>query len=191
MATSGPVHDLKDIYLKKDEKKYGKFVPVKCKRGDVRFTLSQLAHGSRGNSFDQRRVVHPWLVKVDPDHKRAGNGFWDEVSAAHRDMTATQTGPVGESHRFKVGGRFAASIEMRGISALGDALVGARRWDSGAVLMERDLVLGSDEDEAWEYINKVRARMREEWKSCFNRLVRAESREYVENSYFKQFNVET
>ena len=75
MATSGPVHDLKDIYLKKDEKKYGKFVPMKCKRGDVRLTLSQLAYGSRGNSLDQRRVVHPCLVEVDSDHKRAGNGL--------------------------------------------------------------------------------------------------------------------
>ena len=42
-------------------------------------------------------------------------------------------------------GGFAASIEMRGISALGDALVGARRWDSSAVLTERDVVLGTDD----------------------------------------------
>ena len=67
-----------------------------------------------------------------------------------------EVGPVGENHKFKVGGRFAAGIEMRGISALGDALVGARRWDSSAVLMERDLVLGTEDGKAWEYIERVR-----------------------------------
>ena len=77
------------------------------------------------------------------------------------------------------------------MSALGDTLVGARRWDSSAVLMERDLVLGTEDGEAWVYIEMVRARMREAWKECFERMVQAECREYGENAHFKQFNVDS
>ena len=71
------------------------------------------------------------------------------------------------------------------MSALGDTLVGARRWDSSAVLMERDVVLGADDGEVWRYVERLRAWMREEWKECFKRLASAESREYGENEYFK------
>jgi len=54
--------------------------------------------------------------------------------------------------------------------------------------MERDLVLGTEDGEAWVYIEWARARMREAWKEYFERMVQAECREYGENSYFKQFN---
>jgi hypothetical protein len=131
------------------------------------------------------------LRNIYLEEDKKPHGEFKEVLAAHRDLSPMRVGPVGEGHKFRVEGRFAAGIEMRGMSALGDALVGARRWDSSAILMERDLVLCSDDGEAWEYINKVRARMREEWKACFQRLVRAECPEYGENTYFKQFNVDS
>jgi hypothetical protein len=58
------------------------------------------------------------------------------------------------------------------------------RWDSIAVL-ERDFVIGTENSEAWKYIKRVWAQMRQEWKECFKRLISAESREYEKNSYFK------
>lgn len=92
-------------------------------------------------------------------------------------------GPIGDSHGFVVGERFAASVKMRGISALGDALLGARKWDSCSVLMERDIVLGVVNAEAWEYIERVRARMREKWKECFKAMVDAERRRFEDDAY--------
>lgn len=73
-SKSGPVHKVDDIYLKEDEDRYREFVPVVCRRGDVRLTLGQILHGSRGKSLRRRRVVHPWLVGVDSDLETADLG---------------------------------------------------------------------------------------------------------------------
>src|SRR5579859_5828437 len=57
------------------------------------------------------------------------SGSWKEVSQAHRDMLAMKIGATGQSHRFGVGnGRFKESVEIGGVSGIGDALVGAQRW---------------------------------------------------------------
>ena len=191
-AKEGLVQCVKESYRKEDEERYGEFVPVVCKRGDVRMTMGAMIHGSTGVCKRRRRVVHPWLVGVNQDHEGLDMkecGSWEEVSGAHRNMWAMKVGPTGQSHRFGVGeGRFAGSIEMRGMSGLGDALVGARRWDSEAVLMERDLVLGSDEGKAWKYVERVRSRMKEEWRACFKRMVGAEVSKYGEKAYFNTVN---
>ena len=179
---------MEDMYSKEDEARYGEFVRVVCGRGDMRMSLAQLMHGSTGDCVRVRRVVEPWLMGVDSNHDRLEMkecGSWEEVSAAHRNMWAMKVGPTGQKHEFPVGeGRFAGSIEMRGMSAIGDALVGARRWDSRAVLSERDLILGSDDGEAWKYVGRVRKRVKEEWKRCFKTMVEAEASEYGEKAYF-------
>ena len=186
LKREGPIHEMGDIYSKEDEDIYGKFVLAVCRRGDVRPTLPRIVNGSIGKNLRRRRVVHPCLVGVNSDHHIVDLGeivSWEEVSRAHRDISPMQVGPVGERHRFVVGEGFAAAIEMRGVSTLGDALLGARRWDSRAVLMGRDLVLGTDEGEAWRYIEGVRTHMRQVWKESFKLMVNAEAREYGAKAY--------
>ena len=84
-------------------------------------------------------------VGVDSDHDGLDtreSGSWEDVFRAHRNMWAMKIGPTGQSHRFAVGnGPFAGCVEIRGVSAIGDALVGARGWESGPVLRERDAIL--------------------------------------------------
>lgn len=101
-------------------------------------------------------------------------------------MIAIKKEPSGQGHHFAIGEeRFGASVEIRGISALGDALVGARRWDSRSVIRERDLVLGQDDMKAREFVNDVRKKMIGAWKECFYQVVNAETEEFGENSYFR------
>ena len=182
------VQSVKDWYSKEDEKTYGSWMPVWCKRGDVRITLGSIIHGSTPDCPRRRRVVHPWLVGVDSNHQGLElkeSGPWEEVSKAHRDMSAMNIGPTGESHRFGLGsGQFAASVEIRGVSAIGDALVGARRWDSGAVLKERDAVLGGSALKAWTLVERHRSRMSEAWKEAFTEMVELEKAAFEEKSYF-------
>jgi Phytanoyl-CoA dioxygenase (PhyH) len=187
-AKGGWTHSVEKTYRAEDAEEYGEFVPVVCSRGDVRMTMAPIIHGSTKGCDRIRRVVYPWLIGVEEDGEKlemSGLYGWEEVSRAHRDMAGMKKGPTGDSHRFGVGeGRFGGCVEMRGVSGLGDALVGGRRWDSREVLMERDVVLGDDDVEAWKYVRKVRWELREKWKGCFRQMVAAEVVEFGENSYF-------
>ena len=126
---NGLVQSVKDLYLKEDEEMYGSFMPVVCKRGDIWMTLASMIHGSTGGCVRRRRVVRPWLVGVESDHDGLEIGesrSWAEVSQAHTDMRTMKVGATGHHHMFGVGdGRFAGCVEIRGVSGIGDALVGA------------------------------------------------------------------
>ena len=188
-SRNGLVQSVEDLYLKEDEEMYGSFVPVVCKRGDIRMSLSSLIHGSTGGCVRRRRVVHPWLIGVDSDHdglEIEESGSWEDVSRAHRNMWAMKVGATGQSHRFGVGnGRFAGCVEIRGVSGIGDALVGARRWDSGLVLMERDAIVGGSEGEAWRVVERHRSRMKVAWKEGFEVMMSLEKMKFGDRSYFK------
>ena len=187
-ATNGMGHSVEDTYLTEDEDQYGEFRPVVCKQGDVRMTMAAMIHGSTRKCPRRRRVVFPWLVGVDSDHQMLDvkeSGSWEDICRAHRKMCAMRVGATGQSHKFNVGnGRFVGSIEMRGISAIGDALVGVREWNSWAVSRERNIILGPDGDQAWKYVEDIRRRMKERWKECFKELVSAEACEYGDKAYF-------
>ena len=188
-VTDGLVQDVKNIYMKEDEERFGGWAPVVCKRGDIRLTLANMIHGSTGPCMRVRRVIHPWLVGINPDNGEldfSEAGSYEDVCSANRKMEAMQTGPTGDRTRFSVGeGRFVGSVQMRGMSALGDALVGAQEWTSKEVLRERDLILGQDSKKAREYVDGVRSKMVEKWKECFKVMVEAEVEEYGENAYFR------
>jgi hypothetical protein len=186
-------HGIEHSYSNEDERKFGRWVPVVCKGGDLRLTLGAVMHGSIGGCQRRCRVIYPWLVGVDSDHENLDmtrSGTWEDVCRAHRNMCTMRVNPTGESHGFGVGyGRFAGAIEIRGVSAIGDALVGGRRWDSRAVLKERDIILSGESGDSWRYIRDVRGRMKEEWKRCFRIMMEAEVSEFGDEAYFKDVNV--
>ena len=104
----------------------------------------------------------------------------------HVEYDVGATGQSGQSHRFRVReGRFAGCIEIRGVSGIGDALVGARRWDNGVVFMEGEAILRGSEEEAWWMVERHRWRMKTAWKEGFETMVSLEKREFGEKSYFK------
>jgi len=74
------------------------------------------------------------------------SGSWEDISRSHRDLVAPVVTPSGHPNRYGViPWRFPGSVELTGISALSDALVGHRRWSSPAALAERDIILGSNQ----------------------------------------------
>ena len=188
----GVVQNLRNIYTKEDEERYGRFVPVVCKRGDVRLTLAKVIHGSTG-CVRVRRVIHPWLVGIDADDGGLDfkeSGSYEEVCQAHRNMEPMQMEPTGQGKRWREGlCKFAGAVQMRGVSALGDALVGAQGWDCKRVRMERDLILGADGMKAREYVDMVRSKMVQKWKEYFKLMVEGEVSEYGENAYFRGVDV--
>ena len=180
------IHDVKKIYKQADEGRFGKFERVMCLRGDVRMTLPQMIHGSTG-CVERNRVVFPWLMGLDSDWvlELAECGTWKSVAGAHLLMRPVKMRPWGIGHEFSVGEEgFEGVVEIMGVTALGDALVGRRTWDRAGVLMERDAILGSDERLAWKTIERGRARMKVAWKEAFETMVRVEMEEYGEDSFF-------
>ena len=102
----GLTHSVEKTYRQSDVDRYGGFVPVVCKRGEVRVTMSQIIHGSTGGCGRGRRVVFPWLVGAESDGRKlevAEWGDWEEISRAHRDLTAMKVSPSGQCHRFFFG----------------------------------------------------------------------------------------
>jgi len=188
-ATDGFTHDVKNIYKPEDKNVYNDFTAVVCKKGDMRLTKAQLLHGSTRTCPRVRRVVFPWLMGVQGDHESLDMtevSSWEEIHRAQRDMVPMKKEPTGAPLRFGIGsGRFAGSVEMHGISRLGDAILGLTKWDTRAVQKERDIVLGLDSDRAWSYVKQVRAELKRRWKVCFREMVEAESAEFGTNSYFK------
>ena len=141
------MHCVEETYKDIDKADFGEFKSVVCKKGDIRITLPQILHGST-KCNRQRRVIFPCLMEVDNDGalEFAECGKWKSIAHAHLLMTPIKTEPSGQSHRFSLSEeKFKATVEIMGITALGDALVGRRGWNSGAVLKERDVILGSDE----------------------------------------------
>ena len=89
-----------------------------------------------------------------------------------------------ESHVCIGSSRFGGCVELRGVSQLGDAILGLRKWEGRKVLKERGVVLGSDSEAAWEYVDRVRSGLKSRWKQCFSEMIEAESIAYGDNSYF-------
>ena len=77
----------------------------------------------------------------------------------HRDLKAPERDVNGEtpSHSMQRY-RFPASVVLESAYALGDALLGRRTWDEEEVLMERNVLLGPNDNTANNLVEKVRQR---------------------------------
>ncbi|KAI9868974.1 MAG: hypothetical protein M1813_002797 [Trichoglossum hirsutum] len=69
-------------------------------------------------------------------------------------------------------------------SAVGDALVGCRKWTDPQVLQERDILLGDNNKAAHSYVSRVRVEMVKRSKKAFEQLEVIETKAFSENSYF-------
>ncbi|KAH0561999.1 hypothetical protein GP486_003293 [Trichoglossum hirsutum] len=108
----------------------------------IRITLPQLIHGSTPKS------VRPWFMCIDEDYEQLeipDCACWSDVRDCRLDLEAPERDPSGYGHRLGVPkGRFWGSVVPGSSSALGDALLGRRKWTGVEVLRERNLLLGSD-----------------------------------------------
>jgi hypothetical protein len=94
--------------------------------------LLQLIHGSTPVSRRRGRAILPWFMSVDADHEQLeveGCLGWSEVRRCHLDPEVPSRGPSGYGHRLGAPKeRFAGPVALGSSSALGDALVGWRKW---------------------------------------------------------------
>ena len=98
-------------------------------------------------------------------------GSYDQISQWNRDLlTPTVTGWGGEA--FQGGKRSKAVIEMRGVWAIGDALLGLMRWDSDLVQVELRKLFDAPSG-SWfntEFASQIEARLERKLASMVETL---------------------
>ena len=178
-----------EIYTAEDRKKWGDPQPVPCRAFDVRLTHPAVMHGSTARSSQQRRTVFGWMLGIDDLHALLDvpkAPSWAQVAAHHRDGTIPRVQPNGLHLRHPIPeGGFPATVFLRGISPLADALVGARRWTDPEVLRECDILLGTDDDAAWALVHEIRRKLVEGYLREMVRLKELEARLFGVHAYFR------
>ena len=153
-----------DMYLAGDRAKYGMFRPEVCVPGDVTVTRSEILHESTSNKDGKAEsvpsVVNPWFVGIQPDHETTEipeSRTWSELATFHREFTAPKTTPSGQqnSHGYPLQ-RFPASVPLRHVSHLSDALLGLARWDDPMVQYEAAILLGDDDHASHTFVIECR-----------------------------------
>jgi hypothetical protein len=184
----GSTTNCKNIYTAEDQTTWGEPVPMPCPAWGIRLTLPQLIHGSTPRSVRRRRTVLPWYMHIDANHEKLeipGCLSWSEIRQCHLDLEVPASDPSGYGPRLGAPKeRFGGSVVLGSTSALGDALVGRRKWTDVEVLRERDILLGPDSGAAQDYVTEVRYRLVEQYRLAFSSMKQAEEKQFGQNSYF-------
>ena len=187
--SSGYTTNAKKTYLPLDQKIFGKLVPVPCKRGGIRITRPDILHGSTSKAERVRRTVFNWYSGICPDHQMLDlkeSETWSQVAQCHQSMEAPMRSTSGEGFRY---GRpthpFPGVTRMSSTSRVGDALVGARRWDDIQVQQERDILLGPDDERALQLVERIRERLIQAFLEAVPYVRMNEERAYGDRSYFQ------
>ena len=134
-------------------------------------------------------MVNPWFVVIQPDHETLDVpecGTWSTLSAVHRDLESLDATPSSQTNfHGRPMQRFVASVTLRHVSHLSDALIGQARWDDPAVEYEASIVLGEDDTAAWEFVNSCRRRMARLYKHNMSIIRSVEKSSFGKNSYYR------
>ena len=110
---------------------------------------------------------------------------WEEVAGCHRDLEAPSRGVGGDRPRHLLPPfRFPGAIWMESSYALGDALLGRRKWTDEEAISQRNMVLGDDDELARQFVGEARGKMVEKFLLAGSRLEEVERRAFGVNSSF-------
>ncbi|RDW56804.1 hypothetical protein BP5796_12871 [Coleophoma crateriformis] len=177
------------MWTKKDKEHFGiDWTPVPCQPGDARITTPALPHGASGPAKKLRRTVLPWYVGIQDDHHHLEipeSGTWDEISACHRDLLPPPASPSGLPNRYgTVPYPFPAALELMDLSAISDALVGRRRWNSPAVQAEMMMLLKGSYTEREKFFRAYRTKVKKAVKDNMKTIVDMERKAFGKKSYW-------
>jgi hypothetical protein len=185
---SGPTTNCMGIYTAEDRAEWGEPVGTPCTAWGVRLTLPQIIHGSTPASVRRQRTILPWFMHIAQDHEQleiAGCLSWSEVRRCHLDLEVPGRDPSGYGPRLGAPKeRFGGSVVLGSTSAVGDALVGRRKWTDAETVRERDVLLGPDSAAASEYVREVRSRLVSRYRAAFSSMVQTEQEQFGPQSYF-------
>ena len=162
-------------------------------RYPIWYSRAEILHGStatkNGVANNIRWVVNPWFVGLQPDHLTLDvpeEGTWETISQTHRDLTTLKATPSGQTNiHGRPLGKFPGSVPLNHISHLSHALVGRSRWDDPLVKREAGLVLGKDDEAAWNFIHQCRQKMKTAYKRNMTIIAEEEKAAFGRNNCFR------
>ena len=179
------------IYRPQDQRDFGNHTPTPCPAFGIRITRPDIIHGSTSGSTRRRRSAFAWFSGIGDDHSTldgTGSMTWEQVASCHRDHSIPQHEPSGQQlrHAQRNYNQFSATVVLESTSALGDALLGQRKWTDPAVHKDRNILLGDNDANAVQFVQEVRARLVKAYIRAYDIMVEAEKEYYGESSYFAQ-----
>ena len=181
--------DCANIYNEQDRAEWGEPVYRPIQALDLRIMRPEILHGSPVSTKDNSRTLSAWHVGIDESHEHLDiDNFtsWSDLAACHRDLEAPVTDPSGHTLWFgRPEHRFPGAVVLESSSALGDALVGRRKWSDPQVIQERNILLGDDDHKASAYVAAVRSRMLTKYNEAFQALEPMERAAFKDLSYFE------
>jgi hypothetical protein len=174
-----------------DEKRlFGDLVPTPCPAYGARLSLSTIVHGSTKEGTRRRRVMFPWYTAIMEDHEAVEHPDcmqWSEIAASHEMLTGPTKESLGDAPRPGVAGqRFPGALHVRSSYAISQALIGQRMWTDPDVLMERNVLLGTDDEAAQELAGDIRKQLVNTYKVRWKLMRRCEMESYGEGSFFRR-----
>ena len=107
------------------------------KSGEASFSMPHLVHGAQGPTTIDHIAAPLWFYALQDEGENMEileSGNRDGIARAHRDLILTKNTPGGPPWLFgAIPFRFPAAVELRGCTAIGDAVVEAREYKSPAV----------------------------------------------------------
>jgi hypothetical protein len=118
------------------------------RREDIRVTLSTLSYETNESIISIRRTMLSWYVDILNNYESIENmkiETWIELIATHRDLIVVRTFSFDFLNKYDaISYKFSTAMKVIDLESLSNALVERRRWDTSAILVERDLWLRED-----------------------------------------------
>jgi hypothetical protein len=192
-ASKGPdgkTTNMSKVFTSEIVARCGRPQPIPCCCGDVRISMPHLPHGSTNKASIRRRVLFPWLIKIEDNHsslEMPHTESWQQLAACHRDCTAPFRTSSGLPVMYgRPSSTFPAFATITSPSPVNAALIGGKRWDDATVIGERDVLLGADHAKALELIQANRSALLAAFRKAFKEMRIREASLYRERSYFAQ-----
>jgi hypothetical protein len=150
LTTDEWVHKMIDfMFIKQNAKNFNtSWTDVLERREDIRVTLSTLSHETNESIISIRRTMLSWYIDILNDHELIKNmkiEMWIELIAIYRDLIVVRTFLFDFFNKYDaILYKFSTAMKVINLKSLSDALIERRRWDTLAILAERDLWLRED-----------------------------------------------
>ena len=118
-----------------------------AKKNDIRIILSIIFHDSHESCISIRGTMLSWFIEMFKDHKTLKNvetNIWFELIIIHRDLILFEQTSFDFARHFDVMSYcFFISMKLTDLDSLSNALICRKKWNSFAMIVDRDIYLDS------------------------------------------------
>jgi len=125
---------------------------------------------------------------IGADHESlegSGSLNWSDLAACHKDLVIPAEEPSGQRLKHALPkDSFPGAVSLFCCMALGDALVGRRKWVDPLVIRDKETPLGIDQDTALPIVDKTCVALLSQFRGAWEDLKEIEMARVGDNSSF-------